>query len=197
MTDRPHFGSKSAFWPPMVVSAALLLGAGCTSTHPTASTKTYAPSSASATTQTPAEETPTDQAATDSGDSFTVGLHKSAVWNDGVEARLSNLTRGVSSNVAAPANTPMIRFTVTVTNGSTSPLDLSLLDIECPTDDGMIYDEGLDSAPNRHALPGKSVAWASACAFGRAEHDFQLEITPGSEDLDVSYRTAIFTGQVP
>lgn len=197
MTDTPRIGRKSAIWPPMVVSAAVLLGAGCTSTHPAASTKTSAPSSASATTQTPADQTPTGEAATDNSDSFTVGLHKTAAWTDGVEARLSNLARGVSSDVAAPANTQMLRFTVTVTNGSTSPLDLSLMDVECPTGDGMIFDEGLDSAPNRHALPGKSVAWASACTFGSAEHDFQLEITPGTDNPDVGYRTAIFTGQVP
>jgi hypothetical protein len=129
---------------------------------------------------------------------LTVALDKTAVWKNGVTARLSGFSRGTSGEFAYPTHKAYLAFSVTVKNGSTSPLDLSLFEVSCPggADKVIDTDSGFDGAPDAHVLPGKSQSWKEACVFAKTAKGVQIEVTPMDASGDGWYRTAIFTGTV-
>lgn len=127
---------------------------------------------------------------------ISASLTEKAVWTNCISAQLSGFTRGVTSDTAAPSNTPYIRFKVTMFNGWNKPLDLSGTMLECAQGDEVFDgDRGLNGAPNSHLLPGQTRTWDEGCVFKTSESKLQVEVTPSSLDTDW-YRTAIFTGTV-
>jgi len=131
-------------------------------------------------------------------DTFTVALDKTARWNNGVEAHLSGFSRGTSGEYASPSGKAYLAFSVTMKNGSKSPIDLSMVSLACPDGADEIFDmdAGFDGTPDTHLLPGKSQTWKAACVFPKTARNAQIEITPTDTSGSGWYRTAIFTGDV-
>jgi hypothetical protein len=129
---------------------------------------------------------------------LTVALDKTATWKNGVTARLSGFSRGTSGEFAYPTHKAYLAFSVTVKNGSTSPLDLSMFEVSCPggADEVIDSDSGFGGTPDAHVLPGKSQSWKEACVFAKTAKSVQIELTPMDTSGDGWYRTAIFTGSV-
>ncbi|WP_431961921.1 hypothetical protein [Actinacidiphila sp. bgisy160] len=132
------------------------------------------------------------------GDTITVALDKIATWNNGVQAHLSGFSRGTSGEYASPSGKAYLAFSVTVQNGSKSPLDLSMVSLSCPDGADEIFDTdaGFGGTPDAHLLPGKSQTWKEACVFAKTAKSVQIEIMPMDTSGSGWYRTAIFTGQV-
>ncbi|MET9878905.1 hypothetical protein ABZZ36_30365 [Actinacidiphila glaucinigra] len=132
------------------------------------------------------------------GDTITVALDKTATWNNGVQAHLSGFSRGTSGQYAFPSGKAYLAFSVTVKNGSKSPLDLNMVSLSCPDGAEEIFDTdgGFAGTPDAHLLPGKSQTWKAACVFPKTAKDVQIEIMPMDTSASGWYRTAIFTGQV-
>jgi hypothetical protein len=131
-------------------------------------------------------------------DTITVALDKTATWTNGVRAHLSGFSRGTSGEYAYPSGKAYLGFSVTVQNGSKSPLDLSAVSLSCPDGADEIFDTdaGLNGTPDTHLLPGKLQTWKEACLFAKTAKSAQIEITPTDTSGSGWYRTAIFTGQV-
>ncbi len=129
---------------------------------------------------------------------LTVALDKTATWKNGVTAHLSGFSRGTTSEFASPSHKAYLAFSVTVNNGSKSPLDLSLFQLSCPdgADEVFDTDSGFGGAPDAHVLPGRSQSWKEACVFAKEAKNAQIELTPMDPSGDGWYRTAIFTGTV-
>ncbi|MEU6775987.1 hypothetical protein [Streptomyces sp. NPDC046759] len=132
------------------------------------------------------------------GDTITVALDKTAKWTNGVQAHLSDFSRGTSGEYAFPSGKAYLAFSVTMQNGSKSPLDLSMVSLSCPNGADEISDTeaGLNGTPDTHLLPGKSQTWKEACVFAKTAKSAQIEITPADTSGSGWYRTAVFTGQV-
>ncbi|MGW7258693.1 hypothetical protein [Streptomyces sp. NPDC054834] len=132
------------------------------------------------------------------GDTITVALDKTVTWTNGVQAHLSDFSRGTSGEYAFPSGKAYLAFSVTVQNGSKSPLDLSMVSLSCPNgaDEISDTDAGLNGTPDTHLLPGKSQTWKEACVFAKTAKSAQIEITPADTSGSGWYRTAVFTGQV-
>ncbi|POX38093.1 hypothetical protein C3486_24850 [Streptomyces sp. Ru73] len=125
----------------------------------------------------------------------TAPLTGTVDYDDGVSVHLENFVRGVSSAVASPENTPYIKFTLKLHNGSKSTMDLNELSVQCMYGDegrqgDQIFDEGLDM-PTTHLRPGRAVSATTACELPKGEHYLQIEVTPNAET-----ETAIFAGDV-
>lgn len=133
-----------------------------------------------------------------SSDIFTVALDKTAKWNDGLEARLSDFSRGTSGEYAGPSGEDYLAFSVTMRNGSEDATDLSMVMLSCPDGAEEVYDTdaGFGGTPDTHLLPGKSQTWEMACVFPKTAKSAQIEITPTDTSGSGWYRTAIFTGEV-
>jgi hypothetical protein len=99
---------------------------------------------------------------------------------------------------ASPSGEAYLAFSVTLQNGSKSPLDLSMVSLSRPDGAEQVFDSGagLGGQPDAHLLPGKSQTWKEACVFPKTARNAQNEITPADTFGDGWYRTAIFTGQV-
>ncbi|MFD7704947.1 hypothetical protein [Streptomyces caelestis] len=176
------------------LSACSTTGGTQTDTAPPAATV-----SASQDTRSAEDAQETQDAQDDSdGDTFVVALDKTATWNNGVKAHLSDFGRGTSGEYASPSGEPYLSFSVTLQNGSESTIDLVLVNLSCPDGAEEIFDTdtGFDGAPDTHLLPGKSQTWKAACVFPKTAKDAQIEITPTDSSDSGWYRTAIFTGQV-
>lgn len=173
--------------------AALLAAstAACTSNNTTGKS---AASSAPAATITPnIEEKPTEEA-TDTGDS-SYALTDTMGYENGVKVSLSGFMRKTSSEYASPENTPYLKFTAKVVNGSGTMLDMSSLMVSCLYgEDGkqgeQIFDDGLET-PTTHLRPGRSINVTTGCQLPKDEHYVQIEIAP-----DFESETAIFAGEV-
>lgn len=125
----------------------------------------------------------------------SLGLTETAAYESGFEVVLSDFERATSSEYAAPASTPYVRFTLKLTNGSEKRLDLNTLMIGCQYGDQgrsgeQIFDEGLDT-PTTHLRPGRSIDVLAGCELPAAEGYVQIEVTPDWEST-----TAIFAGKV-
>lgn len=179
----------------VATSAACALGA-CDPTAGTPGAKGV-PAAPPAATVSASKDTGPTQDDSDSS-TITVALNKSATWKNGVAARLSGFSRGTSGELAYPAHKAYLAFSVTVKNGSASPLDLSVLSVSCPGGGDEIFDEdaGFSGAPDAHVLPGMSQTWKEACVFATEATSVQIELTPMDTSGDGWYRTAIFTGKV-
>ncbi|MFE2538988.1 hypothetical protein [Actinacidiphila glaucinigra] len=148
-----------------------------------------------------ASKEPSADKSVDAGDqeddtTITVALDGTATWRNGVKAKLSGFSRGVSGPYAAQENTAYLRFKVTVVNGSKKPVDLSMITLSCPGGGEEIFDSenGLSGVPSNHVLAGESGSWTTACSFAKSEKRVQIEVTPFDEDGSSWYRTAIFRG---
>lgn len=149
---------------------------------------------------TPAPNTPAAaNAATpdDSTDSdSTIGLKSLWTYTDGTTVKLSDFSRRTSSEYASPANTPYVRFTVTVTNGTSKTLDLSMSEVQCSRGDSgntseSIFDDGLDGSPSTHLRPGHTATFKWGCEFHASDSYLQVEANPTFD-----YDSAIFAGTV-
>ncbi|MFE6408167.1 DUF4352 domain-containing protein [Streptomyces sp. NPDC057837] len=127
-----------------------------------------------------------------------VALSDGVRWDGGMEVTLDDFTRGVSSEWAAPENTPYVKFTVRFKNGGDTTTDLSGSYVTCLYgDDGaegeQIFDseKSIDGLPEVHLRPGKSVSAKIGCELPKAEKYLQVELVP-----DIESETAIFAGNV-
>ncbi|WP_101253913.1 hypothetical protein [Streptomyces barkulensis] len=154
-------------------------------------------------TVTAEQETPTPEGGGDgstegSGDTpqdEAVGLSETVEYDSGVEVRLTNFVRSVSSDVASPSDTPYLRFTVVVVNSGSETMDLSEMLIGCMygetgREGEQIFDEGLDF-PTTHLRPGRSANVTAGCELPEEETYAQIEVAP-----DFESDTAIFAGHV-
>lgn len=145
-------------------------------------------------TVTAAAEEP-DPEPTDTGPQI-FGLTDTAEYESGVTVTLSHFARRVSGPYAAPENTPYVRFTVKVKNGSGATIDTSLFTVSCSYgNDGhsseSIFDDGLDGGPNTKLLAGRSINVPWGCEMPKSASEIQIEVTP-----DMDSEAAIFTGKV-
>lgn len=136
-----------------------------------------------------------EEALGDRGDD-TVSLNETVTYEDDTEVSLSGFARGVSSGYAAPENTPYVKFTVKIVNGSGTTMDLNEMFVECQYGEAgqsgeEIFDEGLDGTPSTHLRPGRSISAPFACELPKSERYTQIEVTPDAES-----ETAIFAGDV-
>gem|GEM_PF-3752632 len=156
---------------------------------------------AAATTSTPDEDVVTaaaedpDPEPTDTGPQV-FGLTDTAEYDSGVEVTLSDFSRHVSSQYASPENTPYVKFTVKVKNGSTSTIDTTMFTVSCSYgEDGQssesIFDDGLDGGPNTKLLAGRSINVPWGCEMPKGASEIQIEVT-----ADMESEAAIFTGKV-
>ncbi|MCX4703883.1 hypothetical protein [Streptomyces sp. NBC_01373] len=124
------------------------------------------------------------------------GLSDAVVYDSGVEVSLSKFERATSSDYASPGNTPYVRFTVKLKNGSSATVDTTLLSVSCSygvegQGSESIFDDGLDGSPTTKLLTGRSLSVAWGCELPKGEEVLQVEVTP-----DFESETAIFTGKV-
>ncbi|UWE07567.1 hypothetical protein [Actinacidiphila bryophytorum] len=184
-----------------LVLAVTTLSAACAlsacDTHDGTSGAKGAPAAPPAGTVSASKDTGPTQDDSDSS-TLTVALDKTATWKNGVTARLNGFSRGTTSEFASPSHKAYLAFSITVKNGSASPLDLSLFNLSCPGGADEVFDEhaGFGGAPDAHVLPGKSQTWKEACVFAKTAKSVQIELTPMDTSDDGWYRTAIFTGTV-
>lgn len=174
----------------LAAAAAVVLLTGCTSNDIDSDTDREASpdDTVTAATEDPEEDTEED------GDK-AVGLTQAVTYDDGVEVSLTGFTRGVSSEFAAPENTPYIKFTIKVDNRSKATMDLNEMYLSCLYGDDakegeQIFDEGLDM-PTTHLRPGRSISVTTACELPKGEEYAQIELIP-----TVDSETAIFAGEV-
>lgn len=135
----------------------------------------------------------------DSGpDDGTLGLTGTAVYDNKNEVSLSAFSRGVSGAYASPENTPYVKFTLKLKNGTSKVVDVSELSVLCQygdeaKDGEQIFDSehGLDGPPQTHLRPGRSITATLACELPKSQTDVQIEVTP-----DFDTEAAIFAGKV-
>ncbi|MFJ8010724.1 hypothetical protein [Streptomyces fagopyri] len=151
-------------------------------------------------TVTPADDTADDAATEDASDEDpsdkTYTLTDTVQYENDVEVSLQKFSRRVSSDVAAPDHTPYARFTVKIVNGSSKPLDVTGLSVNCQVgDEGQegesIFDEGLDGSPSTRLLAGRTIVVPWGCALPKKETHIQIEVSP-----DFESEAAIFVGSV-
>ncbi|CAL9391740.1 hypothetical protein SUDANB105_01270 [Streptomyces sp. enrichment culture] len=137
-------------------------------------------------------EPATDEAG--SGDAY--GLADTVAYENDVEVSLSGFTRGVSNDYAAPENTPYVKFTIKVVNGSDATIDANEMTVNCAYgDEGKegeaIYDDGLDGLPDTRILAGRSLSVPWACELPKNDTFVQVEVAPDWESEE-----AVFAGDV-
>ncbi|MGW7202034.1 hypothetical protein [Streptomyces sp. NPDC054837] len=128
------------------------------------------------------------------GDSY--GFDDTIVYDNDVEVSLSKFSRAVSSDYAAPENTPYAKFTIKIVNRSDKKVDASMMTVNCAYgDEGKegeaIYDDGLDGLPDTSILAGRSLSVPWGCELPKGESFLQIEVAP-----DYESETSIFTGEV-
>jgi hypothetical protein len=179
----------------LLLAATLLLPlAACTSNEPHDDTKAASVPDETVTPSTEPATEPSDDETSGSDKAFP--LTHTVTYDNDLKVGLSGFTRGVSSDVAAPANTPFVKFTVKITNGSDSTVDTTALSVNCSYgEDGktsdLVIDEGLDGSPQTRLLAGRSLNVPWGCVMPKGEKVLQVEVTPDFESA-----TAIFTGSV-
>ncbi|GAA2108928.1 hypothetical protein [Streptomyces synnematoformans] len=123
----------------------------------------------------------------------TFKLTEPVLYETGVEVTLSKFERATSSEWAAPADTPYVKFNVKITNGSEESIDLNEMLVECQYGDStgeQIFDDGLDT-PTTHLRPGRTMDLPTGCELPADESYVQIEMAP-----DFESETAIFAGTV-
>lgn len=134
---------------------------------------------------------PTEEAGEDS-----YGFDDTIVYDNDVEISLSKFSRAVSSDYAAPENTPYTKFTIKIVNRSDKKIDAGMMTVNCAYgDEGKegeaIYDDGLDGLPDTSILAGRSLSVPWGCELPKGESFLQIEVAP-----DYESETSIFTGEV-
>jgi len=158
------------------------------------------PKTTAAKSSTPTEDTVTaaeepEPTPSDTGPDV-YGLSDGVEYDSGLELALSKFTRATSSSYAAPENTPYVKFTVKIKNGSDATVDTTSMTVSCSYGvDGQssesIFDDGLNGSPTTKLLAGRSLSVAWGCELPKGEQVLQVEVTP-----DYESETAIFTGKV-
>ncbi len=102
----------------------------------------------------------------------------------------------MSSDYAAPENTPYVKFTIKVVNNSDATVDANQMTVNCAYgDEGKegeaIYDDGLDGLPDTRILAGRSLSVTWACELPKKETFLQVEVAPDWESEE-----SIFAGDV-
>ncbi|WP_200303393.1 hypothetical protein [Streptomyces adelaidensis] len=129
-------------------------------------------------------------------DDGVFALDDTVIYDSDVEVTLSGFKRGVSSDYAAPENTPYAKFTIKIVNGSDVTVDANEMTVDCAYgDEGKegeaIYDDGLDGLPDTRILAGRSLTVPWGCELPKDETFLQVEVSP-----DYDSEEAIFTGDV-
>ncbi|MGW7299145.1 hypothetical protein, partial [Streptomyces sp. NPDC054829] len=137
-----------------------------------------------------------DTGGEEAGSSDSYALDDTVVYDHDVEVSLSGFSRGVSSDYAAPENTPYVKFTIKVVNNSDSTVDANEMTASCAYgDEGRegeaIYDDGLDGLPDTRILAGRSLSFAWACELPKKETFLQVEVAPDYDSEEV-----VFAGDV-
>lgn len=142
---------------------------------------------------------PTEEPTEEETEDPVKDLDEPAEYETDLKLHLTNFKRGTSSSNASPENTPYIRFTLNIDNGSKNRLDMSSIMINClhgdpgqEAEEVFDFGSGLESTPSTSLLPGKTAKADIACAVPKGETYFQVEVTP-----DFDSETAIFAGRVP
>ncbi|WAZ25186.1 hypothetical protein STRCI_006662 [Streptomyces cinnabarinus] len=137
-----------------------------------------------------------EPAAEEAGSGDAYGLTDTVAYDNDVEVSLSGFGRGVSSDYAAPENTPYVKFTIKVVNNSDATVDANQMTVNCAYgDEGKegeaIYDDGLDGLPDTRILAGRSLSVTWACELPKKETFLQVEVAPDWESEE-----SIFAGDV-
>jgi hypothetical protein len=145
---------------------------------------------------TPTVEPEPTQEATEEADDQPYGLTDTVTYENGVEVSLSKFSRKVSADYASPENTPYVKFTVKLKNGSTGMIDATSMQVNCQFgDEGQesesVFEEGLNGSPETRLLAGRSITVPWGCELPKKETFIQIEVAP-----DFESQTAIFTGNV-
>lgn len=126
----------------------------------------------------------------------TAALDEPVTYPNGITIALSGFRRGVSSSIAAPSDTPYVKFTIKMTNDTNATLDASQMTLVCQHgDQGMegeqVFDRGLSGVPESHVRPGRSVTAVVACAMPKDDTYLQVEVSPTWET-----DAAVFAGKI-
>lgn len=143
---------------------------------------------------TAADSEPEPAAEPSGSDAYS--LSDTVTYENDVAVSLSKFSRSVSSEYAAPENTPYAKFTIKVVNGSAETVDATELSVNCAYgDEGRegeeIFDDGLDGIPDTRILAGRSLSITWGCELPKNEKYLQAEVSP-----DFESETAIFVGNV-
>ena len=169
----------------------------CTTNDTTGSESSGADVTVTPSTEEPADQdAPAEEAEETSGSDGPYALTDTVSYENDVDVSLSKFTRATSNEYAAPANTPYVKFTVKVVNGSSETVDATGLNVNCSYGkDGQtseaIFDDGLDGAPTTKLLAGRSINVPWGCELPKDEQVLQIEVSP-----DFESEAAIFTGNV-
>lgn len=146
-------------------------------------------------TVTPTVEEPTEEATEEAADT-PYGLTDTVTYENDVAVNLTKFVRKVSSDYASPENTPYVKFTVKITNGSNGTIDATGMNVNCQygeegQESEAIFDDGLDGSPSTRLLAGRSITVPWGCELPKDQTFIQIEVSP-----DYESETAIFTGNV-
>ncbi|WP_328874905.1 hypothetical protein OHT76_35250 [Streptomyces sp. NBC_00287] len=141
-------------------------------------------------------DTGSEPAAEEAGSGDAYSLTDTVAYENDVEVSLSGFGRGVSSEYAAPENTPYVKFTIKVVNNSDATVDANEMTVNCAYgDEGKegeaIYDDGLDGLPDTRILAGRSLSVPWACELPKKETFLQVEVAPDWESEE-----SVFAGDV-
>lgn len=123
-------------------------------------------------------------------------------WKDGFTATLSGFDRKKSSDIASPANTDYVEFTIQVENGTAKDVDLGLFTIVCKTGtDGKaaeeIFDEKVGGQLTGTVQKGKKATGVFGCAMPKTDTFLQVEISPAYGDtIEEIPDTAVLSGDI-
>lgn len=137
-----------------------------------------------------------EPAAEEAGSGGAYSLTDTVAYENDVEVSLSGFTRGVSSEYAAPGNTPYVKFTIKVVNNSDVTVDANEMTVNCAYgDEGKegeaIYDDGLNGLPDTRILSGRSLSVPWACELPKKDTFLQVEVAPDWESEE-----SVFAGEV-
>lgn len=121
-------------------------------------------------------------------------------YKDGTKVGVSNLSRFTSSDVASPANVSAVKFSVDLHNGTKSPIDNGMLNVECVANGKTadpVFDEGYDGNGTGHTLPGQSYSYTAACEVPPGATKIQIEITPNNGDSIENDTASVFVKNLP
>lgn len=125
-------------------------------------------------------------------------------FDDGLTIELSGVERAVSGEWAYPENTPFVRFSIQVQNGTDGPVDLSMMYTECQVgEDGRVgefvadTDQGVGDGFTSTVMAGRNATADFGCAMPEDETYLQIEVSVQDETEDMLFRpTIFFTGEV-
>lgn len=108
-------------------------------------------------------------------------LEGTAKLGEKASVTLSGVERGTSSSWGAPADTPYVKYTVSVKNLGTKALDPADILWACTYGKQgeaaeSVYDEGVGDFPEVKTLPGKSTTFTQACEMPKDETQLQIQI---------------------